>query len=352
MPSTQRNELLESIALTITDYRQGEITRPNAEHVDRWIRQFARFGADEPIQQTLLFEIDHILKHTYISKGIVTQFLRELIQNPRIAMRPDLHGDSLISFWRSVNFLRLQAPGSSQLALLEIVDRIMQEIFGFQTRDCGQVGGPYLFLDDCLFSGRRVRRDVIGWLRTNGELWGELYVVVLGRHRSGGWYTETEIEKVASDALTIVEWLPSYLNVEDRKAYVNLSEVLRPATVPDDPFVTEYARSLTVSGYPPILRKPGWQPRNRIFSSEIGRHPVEQFFLRAGAYLRAQAAYPDEDMRPLGYSALKTFGFGGLLVTHRNVANNCPLALWYGDPDAPSYHPFSKWYPLFLPKRR
>lgn len=339
MQLRNRGTLLESIALTIADYRQGEIVQPNVEHVDRWIRQFARFGADESTQHVLLSEVLHILKHTYISKPTVTQFLRDLIQNPQMGLHAELRGDALTAFWRSVSFLRLQAPGSSQSALLEIVDDLLQEMFGFQTKDCGQAGGPCLFLDDCLFSGRRVRKDVIGWLRTNGELWGELYIALLGRHRSGGWYTETEIEKVASDALTIVEWTPSYINVEDRKAYINLSEVLRPAAIPDDPLVREYAQGLSASGYPPILRKPGWQPRNRIFSSEIGRHTVEQFFLRAGAYLRSQAAYPDEDMHPLGYSSLKTFGFGGLVVTYRNIANNCPLALWYGDPIRPSVSP-------------
>jgi hypothetical protein len=296
--------------------------------------------------------MDHILKRTYLSKAKATRFFTDLVLKPNLSLWPDPIGDDLVGFWRSVNFLKLQGPGSSQTAMLQLLDKTLEDAFGFQTKDCGTPSGPSLYLDDCLFSGGRVRNDVIGWLRAVGELWGQLYIVLIGRHKSGGWYTENEIEKIASEVIAIVEWLPSSIDVEDRKAYINVSEVLRPAAVPDDPLVREYAQRLAASGYSPILRRPGWKTRTPVFSSETGRHTVEQFFLRAGAYIRSQAAYPDEDMHPLGYSRLKTFGFGALVVTYRNIANNCPLVLWYGDANAPSYHPFSKWYPLFPKKMR
>jgi hypothetical protein len=50
-------------------------------------------------------------------------------------------------------------------------------------------------------------------------------------------------------------------------------------------------------------------------------------------------------MRPLGYDYLKSLGFGAILVTYRNIANNCPLALWWGDPN--KAYPLNAWYPLF-----
>ena len=65
-------------------------------------------------------------------------------------------------------------------------------------------------------------------------------VVFLCRHRSGGWYSETEIGKAANDALAIIEWLPSNLDIEDRKAYINFAEVLRPAAIPDDPLIRRF----------------------------------------------------------------------------------------------------------------
>ena len=55
---------------------------------------------------------------------------------------------------------------------------------------------------------------------------------------------------------------------------------------------------------------------------------------------------PSEMLKPLGYSLFDP-GFGSMFVTYRNCPNNCPLALWYGNPEYPSNHPFSRWYPLF-----
>jgi hypothetical protein len=39
----------------------------------------------------------------------------------------------------------------------------------------------------------------------------------------------------------------------------------------------------------------------------------------------------------LGFTGLRTLGFGSVIVTFRNCPNTCPLPFWAGDP----------WYPLF-----
>jgi hypothetical protein len=90
--------------------------------------------------------------------------------------------------------------------------------------------------------------------------------------------------------------------------------------------------------------------RETLFSSPAAREVVERTFMRAGAYIVSLPANPKVQMRPLGYEYLESLGFGSVVVTYRNVANNCPLALWWGDPSKPPSHPLSKWYPLF-PRR-
>ena len=55
--ASRRAELVGSIASTIADYRQGEITTPDADHVERWITQF-----DAAVQEPMLAELDHVLK--------------------------------------------------------------------------------------------------------------------------------------------------------------------------------------------------------------------------------------------------------------------------------------------------
>jgi len=72
--------------------------------------------------------------------------------------------------------------------------------------------------------------------------------------------------------------------------------------------------------------------------------------LRKGAYIVSLPQSPDPTMRPMGYQVFDSLGFGALVFTYRNIANNCPLVLWWGNPEMPAGHPFSRWYPLF-PRR-
>jgi len=90
-------------------------------------------------------------------------------------------------------------------------------------------------------------------------------------------------------------------------------------------------------GYAHEKRTKGYTAPNGVFSGEAGRAVLERVLLKAGVRIRSMCPYLKETARPLGYSFLKTLGFGATVVTYRNCPNNCPLALWAGQP----------WYPLF-----
>ncbi len=154
-------------------------------------------------------------------------------------------------------------------------------------------------------------------------------------HRLGQFYAREKIQNAAeanNKELKTSWW--RCLELEDRKIYVNTSDVLRPTMLPDDELVTEYAQSLR---FPPVLRNAGNVGENKFFSSEHGRSLLEQEFLKAGVKIRSLCPYLNKYQRPLGNMVLDTLGFGATIVTFRNCANNCPLAFWAGDP----------WYPLF-----
>ena len=51
----ERSKLLDSIADTIKDYREGEIAPPTPEHVDKWVHQF-----DNAVQVPLLHELGSV----------------------------------------------------------------------------------------------------------------------------------------------------------------------------------------------------------------------------------------------------------------------------------------------------
>jgi hypothetical protein len=95
--------------------------------------------------------------------------------------------------------------------------------------------------------------------------------------------------------------------------------------------------------FPLEPRAPGGT--GQFFSSETRRSVLEQAFLKAGLRIRSFSANPHAALRPLGFSPFGV-GFGSLFLSFRNCPNNAPLALWWGDHTKPSWHPFSKWYPL------
>ena len=160
-------------------------------------------------------------------------------------------------------------------------------------------------------------------------------MITVAFHRGGLWYASQKIQEAATGAEKSVDisWWRC-LEIEDRKSSINVSDVLRPTSLPTDKLTTDYVQALS---YPPTLRTAGNRGENEFFSSEAGRHLLEQEFLKKGLYIRSVCPHLNKYQRPLGNMVLDTLGFGSLFVTFRNCPNNCPLALWAGDP----------WYPLF-----
>lgn len=321
---TKRDRLLESIAKTITDYRAGEIATPTPEHVETWVRQF-----DTAVQIGVLEELDHVLDSTYIPKATVDEFLSRLLTNKKIA------GDDPCSFWKNVAFLDIQGGGNSQREMLEILSAALRKQCGIKLRRSGRGCEVFAYVDDAVFSGNRVRNDLGSWVQSDAPHDTQVHIITIALHRGGQYYAKNQIEKAATAAgknIKLTWW--RCIEIEDRKTYVNSSDVLRPTDLPDDPLIQEYVAGLK---YPPVLRKPGSIGENKFFSSEEGRTLLEQEFLKAGVKIRSECPYLNVYQRPLGNMVLETLGFGSLLVTFRNCPNNCPLAFWAGDP----------WYPLF-----
>jgi hypothetical protein len=338
--SPARAELVESIARRIADYRSGEIAAPTPEHVDRWVRQF-----EKELRLPILRELDHVLSKTYIPRAGVETFLAQIVKNK------DLCGTKSRDFWKAANLLDIQQGGSSQRDMLGVFGQHLSQHCGLETSACGADCGPFIYFDDIIFSGLRVLNDLRAWLANGAPKKATAHVIVMAYHRYGRYYADRELKKAATaagKAVSLRWW--RCIEVEDRRSCSNSCEVLRPTAIPDDPLAQAYAQELENAGYPPNLREAGHTPKDGPFSGEEGRHLLEQQFLLAGLRIRSFCENPNDIMRPLGFSGLKTLGFGALVMTYRNCPNNCPLALWWGDPEASRSHPFSKWYPL-LPRK-
>ncbi len=319
-----RDELLASIATTIRDYRAGEIAQPTPEHVHRWVSQF-----DQDVQLLILAETDHVLKQTYFNRNNVTAFLQALIGNEEIT------GGDPSEFWRGVKFFNKQGGGSSQREMVALVDEFLAERFGFTTKHCGENATTFVYLDDVVFTGNRVRTDVSTWIVNSAPSLVNLHVIVIAYHRGGQFYAKTKINEAATGAKKQIDvrWWRC-IELEDRKNYINSSDVLRPRGLGNDPLVAAYASSLK---FPPLFRTQSGRGEHEIYSSEEARNILEQELLKAGAKIRDMCPYLGKYQRPLGNMVLETLGFGSMIVSFRNCPNNAPLAFWAGDP----------WYPLF-----
>lgn len=319
-----RDKLLKSIASTISDYRDGEVPNMGSDHVEEWVKQF-----DKAVQEPILAELDHVFKKTYISKGDADKFLSDLLKTEKLA------GDSPCDFWRAVSFMNIQGGGNSQREMLQVLDAVLKKQCGLTIDECGEKAGVFLYLDDVIFTGNRIKNDLTSWVQSTCPSKAQVHVVAIAFHRGGQFYAKKGIQEAAKNAgkaLTMTWW--RCFEIEDRRALINSSDVLRATSLPDDPLVRQYVEGLK---YAPVLRQPGNVGENKFFSSEEGRNLLEQEFLKAGAKIRNECPHLNKYQRPLGNMLLETLGFGSLSVTFRNCPNNCPLALWAGDP----------WYPLF-----
>ncbi|MCR2831159.1 hypothetical protein NR402_12825 [Acidithiobacillus ferrooxidans] len=318
------DDLLASIANTIQDYRDGSLPQPIPDHVERWVQQF-----DAAVQLPILQEIDHVLKKSYFSKEDVAKFLRGAMRTQKLI------GDEPKKFWRSASFLDIQSGGSSQTDMLALFSEQLEDEHGFLINDCGQGDEVFIYLDDGIFTGNRVRRDLEEWIRDHAPAQAKVHVICIAEHSGGRYYANTKIQEVntSSGKNVDITWWHAIV-LEDRKTFSATSDVLRPTAIPNDPAVQAYVAAMQ---YQPTLRIAGNPGAAGLFSSDAGKILLEQEFLKAGAHIRQICPNLSAVQRPLGHMTLETLGFGSLIVTYRNCPNNAPLAFWVGDP----------WYPLF-----
>ena len=322
--ATERNNLLGSIATTMADYRKGDWDTPTPDHVDCWIQQF-----DENVQVPILNEMDHVLKKTYFSRKDTKKFINCLFSTEKFV------GDNPCAFWRGVKFLDIQGGGNSQTEMLALFNRLLRKKCKFDIANCGTDSHTFIYLDDAVFTGNRVRQDIEQWIASNAPARANLHIITIALHTNGHYYAKNKIREYARGTEKDIK--PSWwyaIKLENQRTNKDISDVLWPIDLPDDEATQEYVNNMT---YGPTFRNAGQIGGKAIFSNDTGRQLLEQEFLKAGIRIRQMCPNLGDTQRPLGHATLETLGFGSLIVTFRNCPNNAPLALWAGDP----------WYPLF-----
>lgn len=314
---------VQSICRTIMDYRQGDVPARTPQDVIRWAQQI-----DPAFRDDLVVELANVLAKTYISRKSVHSFLTNLIHNPKLTKGDDSR------FWAEAGLLDIQLGGSSQRDLLGELRALLKAEVGHSGKIEHERANTFIYIDDTIFTGNRVRRDLDEWIKDQAPNEAEVHVVVAALHSGSSWALQ-QVQKTANDEKKQIRIHPwRCLEIEDKA--INSSDVLRPRDIAFDQDVQEYAKGLTQEVR---LRTASTTGKNGFFTSEQARNNLELGFLEAGVRVRMQCPYLAEkrSMRPLGYHYFEMLGFGSTVITFRNCPNNCPLALWAGDP----------WFPLF-----
>ena len=317
---TERRDLLSSIVSTIQDYRSGEVEQPTPEHVDRWIRQF-----DTDVQIPMLRELDYVFKRTYVSRDKAQQLFADTAEH------------FPLEFWQKANILNIQRNGRSQAEIRQLFSQILRERYGPDINCQSSEEGAFVYLDDAIFTGTRVIEDLSYWTQNRAPAKLSLHIIVLALHRGGTyWIEQNEARWKSGKEIDYQIWRFDEFDFENRRYHRNQSDVLWPT-----------AEVYSTEDFEPRSPVPS---SSRVFASEQGRQLLEREFLNKGLMIQGYANNPAPRLKPLGFYRFNP-GFGSMFVTYRNCPNNCPLALWYGEPDSyPASHPLGRWYPLFRRK--
>ncbi len=342
-------ELIASIATTLKDYREDEdntSVQVSEDHITEWIAQF-----EEELQVPILTELNNIFKKRYCSKKNLRRFLELLIE----ALTKDSGLSSEVDFLKNAQFLSLQGHGKSQTIILEILKEVIFDKYDFSFDKCGASSRKYsIYIDDVLCSGLTLISNIQEWSKSefeNGKTNKQavedgstkLFLNYIFVHEKNFDKKLYEMEKRISAKFSAK--IKSYHMHEIQNTLIPTSKVdlIFPNSVEQPENVEQYRAEIieTVDAYSKEkgyktsaeeFFRPNKLPKDeKFFTSPENRKLVEDAFLQKGIEILGKANVNNKNMRALGYSmpSVKSFGFGALCFTWRNVPNNTPLVFWY-----------------------
>jgi len=345
-PSEDQYQLrIEQLAKLVSDYRLGEIPPRTPEIIELWMKQFPT-SVRHPLLRSLL----RILKRTYISRGRLLNFFKQTVSSYKGI---DSQKISPKDFWRNANLLDIQKGGESQKEMHKIMDEALIEVHGFGLCGTGQGDSDFVYVDDLVATGNRVRNDIRPWLKTVDAATIKLHLVAPVQY-TGSWWMEKQLKDSANasgKSIQVITRWPQDADgrptmFENRRTYKNVSDVLWPTVIPDDNAVQDYVKNLK---YPVVLRDPVRidetsslkdSDKLELFRGlEADRMLLEGQLLASGCRILKESNNLPERACPLGYENLGGLGFGSMFVTFRNCPNNSPISLWAGSNYIPPLFP-------------
>lgn len=339
MSASEMESLANDICEVIKDYRSDEGVHVTPSRVLDWIYQFS-----EEDRLFVLQEMQQIFRKRYVSKAKAKQFLKAVVEK----LAKDYSYDTPQSCLADTTFLDLQEEGKSQKELLRLLDEVIQENYATSISSyTSQSGKNFVYLDDVLCTGNTVFYDLKEWLEQahNGQTMLDkilkdeinLLCVYIFAHRLNEkklrWRFKYQLSPFKYKVYSALWINNDYENTNSKL------EFLFPLREGQSGEVLNYFEQLK-TGTNGVFRNPGTPSSEKFFSSPENRTRLENVFLNKGIEILSSVSTQKENIRPLGFTlpSHKTFGFGTLCFTWRNVPNNTPLVFWYSS---------RTWLPLF-----
>ena len=341
---SDRKDIAEIIAdYRLNDRKNGLLNiKIDKDHVERWIEQFPQN------QDIILHKTKKLLSRYYFSEDNVYSFLELVAESEELWEDPE-------EAMGTAYFLDCQTEGKSQNHLLDMMEEVVLNTYDFDIkRTAVPIDGPatYIYLDDGLFSGRTLIRDMEALLPHihSGSTVCAIFII---DYSFGDWWVHKQLDEKFNEKGIIFRTVCGIqLNNSNGEKYT--FDCLRPTEYQSnalDKYIEilneEHARNPDKKFY---LFRDASLPKSPLFGAEEKRSILERELMEAGLKIYNFSQKKTEYMRPMGFDNRISLGFGAFFATFMNMANNCPLAYWWGDPSAEKWHPFSKWYPL-LPRK-
>jgi hypothetical protein len=350
--------LIDEVFDQIKDYRSDEL-QPSVKmtriRIKQWIEQF-----EENDRIFILTELKHIFSKRYCSKDGVKKFLKAVVDK----LTKDLGYKSAPDFLRMTLFLDLQPKGKSQKIMLKLLAELLIENFGFKIQDCGtDQKKHFVYIDDILCTGNTLIQDIKEWCgneytlgKTNIEAIkdksAELIFAYIFTHQKNYQKKKAEMRHKIDPIISANHKMYRRMEIENNEGSVSSSlDFVFPIDTEEKQIVDykekiiaevdEHTQLYKSTSPNEFFRTTGRPKEEKLFTSPENRNRFETILLKKGISILNRSNTKKKNMRALGFSlpSQKSFGFGTLCFTWRNIANNTPLVFWYAG---------GGFYPLFV----
>ncbi|WP_052600211.1 hypothetical protein [Aureispira sp. CCB-QB1] len=367
------DNLINDIYDIIKDYRNDDGIKISTDYIKDWINQF-----EEPDRLFLAEQLKEILRKRYISKQFAKEFhkrnfIESIVKEVNKKKAKKNHIKDPIECLKKCRFISHQPQEKSQSELLEFINEILKTELNITIDQCG-IDSPeyFIYVDDILCTGDTIFQGLVGsskkgWLyepynktmsnidyiKSNNV---KIIMVLFAYHQLNIRKLFSRIQYTTSERFNYVWWYVSGGNIDNLyKTLTSKFEFLYPLEEIKDPEieaceqhiiekVDEYCTDNNYDIRENYFYRPINCPKEEtFFSSPDVRKRFEKIILKKSIEIYNSANNDNVRMRPLGYGLKtdKSFGYGTLLFTWRNVPFNTPLVFWY------EHH---NWQPLFKRK--